>query len=284
LEEEIPQKDRLLTEVESIVTETNDVKRRAEVDRFVERRLEELTESSQPTSLSLVDESVYKGFIHPETKIRRSLFVDAVRVDDPELYKVFLESLRQFKEDPTWKGKSISEIIQYALTRTLGEYFGNDCSNKDTELRNRKFYAEHIDEESGDISISEFRGKNRGGCVEKAAVAQNLLTFMGYDSELVMSSNNRLNSPDVNDDNGHAYNIISSDKGHLIYDPTNPVIVRDTEDLLYTYLPSIYPISEVQHQNLVRGEQVEVSHNDLTWDGNAYQKQESKKRIYGGPK
>lgn len=198
--------------------------------------------------------------------------------------KVLLDSFQQFKENPAWQNRSMREIAQHALVRALGTYFGNYYGTDGIEAKNREFYLNHSDMESEDIPISDFRGKCIGVCAEKAAVAQNLLTFMGYDSELVMSTNNRLNSSGVNDKDGHAYNIISSDRGHFVHDPTNPVIVENTDGSLHTVLPSNYPISEEQYQSLVKGGQVEVIHNDLTLDDGVYQKQEAVKRVYGGPK
>lgn len=281
---DIPLRDRLMAEMEVIVTEADDTKRGEQAGQFIEKRVAELMKLSRPTTLSLVNGSVYKGFIHPETRIMRSFIVDAVRINNTEIYKVLLESFRQFKENPAWQSKSMREIAQHALVRTLGTYFGNYYGAEGVESRNRQFYLDHSGIDSEDIAISEFRGKGMGVCAEKAAVAQNLLTFMGYDSELVMSTNNKLNSPDVNDRDGHAYNVISSDRGHFVHDPTNPVIVENTDGSLHTVLPSNYPISEEQYQNLVKGGQVEVDHNDLTWDGNVYKKQEDTKRVYGGPK
>lgn len=284
IKKDIPLRDQLLSDIESIVSEVDSTKREEQTSQFIDKRMNELIGSCKPRVLSLVTGSVYKGFIHPETRIMRNFMVDAVRINDPELYKVLLESFRHFKENPAWQNRSMREIAQHALVRTLGTYFGNYFGTDGVEARNREFYLDHSDMESEDIPISDFRGKSIGVCAEKAAVAQNLLTFMGYDSELVMSTNNRLNSPDVDDKDGHAYNVISSDRGRFIHDPTNPVIVDNTDGSLRTVLPSNYPISEEQYQGLIKGGQVEVVHNDLTWDGSVYQKQEEVKRIYGGPK
>lgn len=277
-------RDRILAEIERIVGETDDKKREEISKEFIAARVEKLTSESEPKTLSLVMGSVHSGFVHPESRIMRNFLVDAVRVDDPQIYQVLLDSFRQFRENPSWRDRSMREIAPQALARTLGEYFGNYYGTSSTEQNNRKFYWDHGSADSEDLSISEFRGKKIGVCAEKAAVAQNLLTFMGYETELVMSTNNRLNASETDDKDGHAYLIITSDRGHFIHDPTNPIMVEKEDGSIFTVMPSNYPISNEKYQGLIEGRQVQVDHTDMTWDGTSYQKQESVKRTYGGPK
>lgn len=280
----IPVRDRMLAEIERVTSEEDEQKRKESSEKLIATRMAELTGESKPKTLSLVAGSVHNGFIHPESRIMRNFLVDAVRIDDPQIYQVLLESFRQYRENPSWKNKSMREIATYALARTLGEYFGNHYGTSSTEQNNRQFYWDHGSADSEDISISEFRGKKIGVCAEKAAVAQNLLTFMGYETELVMSTNNRLNASETDDREGHAYLILTTDRGHFIHDPTNPIMVKKEDGSVFAVMPSNYPISDEQYRGLVGGGQAEVDHTDLTWDGNSYQKQESVKRIYGGPR
>ena len=281
---EITQRDKILAEIERIVTIDDDEKRVKAEESFIKQRVTELTTDSKPTTLSLVSGSVYRGFIHPETRIMRNFLVDAVRIDDQEIYRTLLESFRQFRDNPSWQNKSMREIASHALIRTLGDYFGNHYSTSSTEEKNRQFYWDHGSVGSKDISIAEFKGKRMGVCTEKVSVAQNLLTFMGYDSEFVISTNNRLDASETDDRGGHAYILITSDKGHFIHDPTNPIMVEKEDGTVHAVLPSNYPIVEEQYQSLVKGGQVEVTHTDLIWDGKSYQRKESVKRTYVGPK
>lgn len=281
---ELPLRDRILAKIEALVTEPDETLRTERINQFIEERTAELTVQSTPTELSLIRGSVYKGFIHPETRVIRSYLVDGVMINDPELYRVLLEVIRQHKEHPEWQKSTMREIAQNALMRTIGTYFGNWYDSGDVEERNRAFYLDHTMAESDDVLIKEFRGKRIGVFAEKAAVTQNLLTFMGYDTELVMSTNNRLGAVDVDHRDGHAYVVVTTDRGHFIFDPTNPAIARKADGSLHTVLPANYPITDEEYHRLESGGQVEVRHYDPVYDGRAYQKGEGVKRIYGGPK
>lgn len=282
----IPARDRVLAEIESIVNEKDDTIRADRTEKFVSLRVAELTASSKGRTLTLANGvgTVESGFIHPDTIIQRQLFVDGLKIDDVEIYRVLIESFRQFKTEPGWANKSMREIAQQAITRTIGVYFGNYTGTKNSEMLNRKFYSEHTTSSSDPISVSEFKGRGMAVCAEKASTTENILTFMGYDSELFMSTNNRLNSPNVDEEDGHLFLVISNENGHFVYDPTNPVVVSNSDGSFYNAFPANYGISDEQYMSLKDGGQVDVKHTDLIWDGVGYKPQETKTRVYGGPK
>lgn len=283
---EVSTRDKILSEIESIISEKDETLRAERIDDFVNKRVAELTASSKIRTLTFANGvgTIEEGFIHPDTIIQRQVFVDGLKINDNEVYKVLIESFRQFKTEPGWASKSIREIAQQAITRTLGVYFGNYTSTKNSEMLNRKFYSEHASSSSDSISVSEFKGRAMAVCAEKAPTAENLLTFMGYDSELFMSTNNRLNSPDIDEENGHLFLVVSNENGHFVYDPTNPVVVSNSDGSFYNTFPANYGISDEQYKSLKDGGQVSVTHTDLIWNGTAYQNKESDVRIYGGPK
>lgn len=281
---ELPTTDNVLARIESLITEPDKEHRADEIDQFIKERTSELIASSKPTVLSLLTGTSYKGFIHPETRVMRNFIVDAVLINDPAIYNALFDSIRQLKENPAWQNRNMREIAQYALVNALGTYFGNFYGTDGTEEANRAFYMDHSGIDSEDIPISDFRGKQIGVCAEKTAVAQNLLTFMGYNSELIMSTDCKLEPSDNISRDGHAYQIISSESGRFIHDPTNPVIVNNTEGSLYAVIPASYQITEDQYRLIENGGRVEVVHTDLIWNGKEYKKGEGVKRIYGGPK
>ena len=167
--------------------------------------------------------------------------------------------------------------------RTIGNYFGNHWATGTAENKNRSFYLDRSSSDSEDIHLNELKGKQIGVCAEKAAVAQNLLSFLGYESYLVASSNCRLESPDKPDPGGHMFNIIKSGENQLIFDPTNSSLIMEDDGSVHTVMPAIYPLNTEEYQLIMNGGQVTVVHNDGIWDGNQTIKGPDQTRIYGGP-
>lgn len=281
-QKEVTSRDSILFEVGRVISEDDSSKRKKVIEQFVEDRVAQLTQDSSTRELSVVAGTPHRGFIHPDSPVRRSYIVDPVRVNDNGLYYQLLDSIRQYRESPGWQAKSLREIAPPAVIKTLGDYFGNATSSQDANVRNKEFYSDRVSAYSEDVDLEELRGKGIAVCTEKAAAAQNLLTFLGYDSQLVMSNKCRLNSPDADDIEGHAYIVINSDKGHFIFDPTNPIAATNKDGTLQAVFPANYPISEEAYQTLMSGGQVEVTHHDLKWDGETYTKEEGVKRVYGG--
>lgn len=281
-EAQIPKRDQVLSEVDGIFKIGNPEERKQKSSDFVAERLKSLTEASTRKEISLLSPA-YKGFIHPESGIRRNFLVDPFHIDDPELYDVLLDTLGEFRQSPNWQGKSLREIVPFAVILAIGKYYGNYWAYNSTEAENQEFYMEHSTATSEDISLKELKGKGFAVCAEKASAAQNLLAFLGYDIELIASNKCRLESPEQDDRGGHMFNVISSESGHFIFDPTNPSLLEDNERKVVSFLPANYRINEDEYQSLIKGGQVEVTHNDGKWDGTQAIKGSDAKRIYGGP-
>lgn len=204
-------------------------------------------------------------------------------VDDPEIYKLLLDSFKEFKDSQNWQGRSLREITPYAILRTIGNYFGNYFSTTNTESLNRAFYWDRGSADSEDVHLNELKGKEFAVCAEKAATAQNLLSFLGYESVLIASTKCRLNTSEQDDQGGHMYEVVTSGENYLIFDPTNPTLVEKEDGGTYTIVPAFYPLGQMEYKVLMSGGQVEVIHNDATWDGQKINKGPDQKRIYGGP-
>lgn len=186
---------------------------------------------------------------------------------------------------PAGRGRSLREIVPLTVIRTTGNYFGNHWGDTSTEFDNREFYDDHTNIYSEpDIHLNELKGRQIAVCAEKAAVGQNLLSFLGYESTLVISSKCRLNSPDRDDEGNHVYQVVKRDENYIVFNPANPVIIRKNEGKIHTVLPAYYLINSKEYDNLMKGGQVSVAHHDAIWDGRAtkYEK-EATTRIYGGP-
>ena len=191
--------------------------------------------------------------------------------------------MRQMQQG-AWKGREVRDMVPSVVGYTVGKYFGNHVGLGGTESRNKQFYFDHSGVGIDYISLSELKGQSLAVCAEKAAVTQNLLSFLGYQSELVASTGNQIGEDSQVNQDGHMYNVVSSERGHFIFDTTNPVEVINQDNKLVHVNPATYPISEQEYSDLMRGGKVEVIHTNLNWDGTETTPRESSTRVYAGPK
>ena len=270
--------ERILAEIDSVLAKPDEQKPEA-IDVFIGGRVNELTASSQPRNISIAE--FYQGFIHPESNIRRSFIVDPFRIDDTDIYSELIQNIGELKNMPGWDQKITRELMPTAVLYTIAKYFGNAVGTSGTENRNQQFYMDSTTSESQGISIKELKGRGIGVCAEKAGVCQNLLSFAGLDSTLVLSDKCQLAGEK---ENLYAYNIIHTERGYFIFDPTNPEqhTQQDTRALV-NYSPVFYPITIEQYQNLKSGGTVEISHTDYVVTDSGTKQPEVSKRIYGGP-
>jgi len=281
--EPVNDRERVLFEIGQIVGVEDDEERAKRADAFVGSRLEKLISESAPRMLSLLQTSAYEGFIHPESEIKRNFIVPPFRLNDPELYDTLIESFRSVGKA---LGKTnIREMVMAALGRTIGEYFGNYFATENTEAENRTFYLDQatVGSEKDFFDLKDFKGKGFAVCAEKAAAAENILSFLGFETKLLMTSNCRLGT-DEKDTTGHAYNVLKSENGIFIIDVTNPIIFENESGKIYSATPASYKINEEEYAGLMSGGEVAVTHFDAVWNGKSAEKKPGVKRIYGGPK
>lgn len=275
-------RDEVLARIGGLLQIENDVEREEKTSDFIQERLKLLTTATMPKEFSLIS-APRKGFLHPESRIRRNGMMDPFKVDDHEVYRLLLETFKEFKDNQNWQGKSLREIAPYAVLRLIGNYFGNHYATTSTENNNREFYVDRMNADSEDIHLNELKGKGFAVCAEKAVVAQNLLSFLGYESELVASTKCRLESPEKDDQGGHMYTVITSGENHLIFDPANPILIKKEDGGIQSVHPAFYSLDQEKYRALMSGGQVEVTHNDETWDGQKTVLGPDQRRIYGGP-
>lgn len=130
--------------------------------------------------------------------------------ETPEAYKILIEKV---KNEPNINFENLMKIVY----DTTVEYFGT--TENAIEAR-QVYYEEHdvySEEEKG--RISDFKGKNMAACMERAALAQNLMKFLGIDSTLKVSQINVDGKDDI-----HAFNLVEADGKYYIFDATIPVV------------------------------------------------------------
>lgn len=248
---------------------------------FTENRLQEIDATSEGRNFGQMYAHFLKGYLRPDAKIQRSPMVDPFAMDDSALYSELFETIKKFREIDGWKEKELRIIMPEIIQHTISKYFGNEVATSGTENRNREFYLDHGDDpDSKAVSLDELKGKGIAVCAEKAAAAQNLVTFAGLESYLVMAECNLSGERDEN----HAYNVLKTENGYFIYDPTNPKLIleKETNHLISSYA-AIYKISDEDFTSIKLGKEVKVQHIDIYEDTKGRTEPSVQERIYRGP-
>lgn len=262
---------KVTDEINQFLTEdTSDNQK--EIDALIQKRTSELAATATNTEyITYKKERPHKGFISPETEVKGKIMYDGFHLDDPEIYTALIDGLKELKSAPGWKELDIKALAIPAVNYAVSKYFGSYEISSEQEKQNA---AHYVDLESP-CSVKEMKGRGIAVCAERAATAQNLLTFLGLESQLAMADCKL----DPNQEEGpHAYNIVTGPNGHFIFDPTNPV-VNEGADGQPIYQPATYKISNEQYESLQNHQGIEVVHTNTKFmDGE--QKPETSTRIY----
>ncbi len=137
--------------------------------------------------------------------------VNAKIGDVSDAYRALRDKINNY--NPT----NITEISQIIL-ETVDEYF-DGFDNREKRL---DYYHPDDEDESIDNKISNLKGKGAALCVERAALAQNLLQLLGiksyYKSSGIIKNGNL---------EAHSYNLIENEGKYYIFDTTMPNMIND---------------------------------------------------------
>lgn len=195
--------------------------------------------------------TLIKGHISPNVRVDFSAGVteNGYMYDDDSIYIDFLNNIKNCVETSGVKAKS---SIVKALKKSVLEYFGDTFDEKMFECYKslddaREHYPIDLvmkwcEENNIDflkrpddiqISISKIKGLGISMCSERAALVQQLLTFIGAECYYV-ACECRLEDNDK--EQGHAYNVMRSEKGIFIIDLTNDnvgQVFENLDDVIY---------------------------------------------------
>lgn len=225
----------------------------------VSARIDKLTQNTTAESFSMFGNStpIRKGFIPSTVDLRVNAVTNPLHIDDMEVYGTIDDKRKHFVE---LFGNSIDEhkASIFATQSVIFDYLGiGGNSTKREDI----YFEDHWDKDS--VSISEFKGKNAAACLERAGLAQNLLVFLGEDTELVGGECVLIEGIKE----FHAYNIVKKDDGYYLFDPTNPSFGETNEQgHLEAYAVAEYPISTDEYQQLLEGKPINVIHKPLVKD------------------
>lgn len=218
--------------------------------KFINDRLQEFINNSMNGEIGLGVNGSYSGFIGSSTELSSNTLFPNMKFDDYSIYEDFFNSFNNDIDTLTNEPALISYIQNY-----IYKYFGNNTSN----MFERMEAYDTPDWKA--VSIKDLKGKNIAACSERSAMAQNLITFMGLDSEIVFGK--------LNDSESHAYIIFQPEKNNgfrILYDPMNPVEYE--KDGQINYGIGVSRIDEESYLKLKAGEPFEFNY-DLV------------KRLYG---
>lgn len=273
------QREQIAQKIDALINSPQNTKNENAISSFVAERVKNLEQTSPSKKITALSNSI-NGFINSKSEIKPTIFVDGFMLDDTEIYKALIQEIIDIKHAHGQEQKTVRDIALNAVLRTIDKYFGNFISDNTTSRRRKIFYEDHSNADSEAFSVRELKGQCVAECMEKAATAQNLLTFLGYNSKLILSNKCELTP---GNSELHAYNILSTDRGNFIVDFTNPLLVEDQERNIVNILPNAYPISNEQLSTIMQGGRITVDHSNVTLHNNQFTKQPPVKRIYGGP-
>lgn len=229
-----------------------------EIDEFIKKRIEELertaTEDREEISPFAVMRSRHMGvrenpevmgYIPARTHIAKSgMDISSFVLDDNSFYKTIINSIKGVNPDSVKQGDKVNNnYIMLMVQRAIINYFGLDGN----ERARNALYDSKTDIENDDctLSISDFKNNQTGMCVERSAVAENILSFLGYNPMMIYGyASNTREGMNV----GHAYTcIIRNGKGMLI-DFSNPIYKNGK-----FFKPAMFPITEENLQAFIKG-------------------------------
>lgn len=247
----------------------------AKLADLVDARLTAL-ESVQTLDVLAAVTQLHRGPLHPDATVEARSGLPGFMLNDRAPYELLLSYLA--KEVPAGE-RSAAGVRKAALTQvlwTVGTYFGNFDGSPERDARRQQRYMDASAETT--FTIRDFAGTGYAMCVEKAALAQNLLAFLGYDTELFCTRMSVGADAPV----GHAFNVIHTERGRFLVDFSNPIRVS-LPDGGYSFTPNVHRISDDHYRELLTGGGVCVSLSHLKYDGHATSPEVTSELRYFAP-
>ena len=199
-----------------------------------------------------------QGFIPSKTQLKKMQFdLASFRMDDTSFYKSVIDYIKEAKPENIMRdGKVNNNYIMSIVQCSIINYLGLHSS----ESRRNALYNSRADIDDEPLSISDFKRNGTAMCVEKSAMAQNILAFLGYNPMMIFGY---LSNEKGIINEGHAYNCIIRNGKAMLIDFTNPIM----KDGKY-FKPAMFAIDSDKLEDFKKGKaQIEVTHKDLHTKG-----------------
>lgn len=241
-------------------------------------RLEYLLASLSPDTTELMGEGVrYSDFIGPTVAVysEPGLFSKPYFLDDISVYDTLVENLLKTNaliKDRTFESEQqrLFNLAFHSVNRVQFLYFENVISDHKAQQERTRILADIIEnnevrpesEESPEskVSISDLRSSAM--CMERAVVCHNMFRFLGVQSTL---RTGKLYTGEKYE--YHAWVEIERDDGvRYLYDPTNPLLIVNSDNVITTIQPLLIKLEE--------GEVPSITWKILDSEGNTLKEKE----------
>ncbi len=214
-----------------------------EIDDIIRHRLDTLNKDSEIKILGFNDNNfIHKGFINQKSKIRYGNYtMNSYSMNTTDYFYEFARFIRDKKI--TSRGLLVKNIETF-----INNYFGINKDNfdhRDDYFDSIAFMTTSTDEEYfkklEELNINDLKNKNIAMCTEKAAIAQNLLSFFNFDTYYCMGSINI----DGNEE-AHCFNIVKTKNNYKLIDYSMPTYINFSNNKIFEYVP-FWGIIEMDH-------------------------------------
>ena len=202
--------------MEDFLTEVINCKSEEEVKKLVDETLAKRIEGSEKVEeLGARHMTAYKGFIHPDIRMRcGSSTLSTYRMSTTDYLYEYATAVWKYTTYQT-PGKFADGIVPF-----LNWYFGITVPGEDKRddfFCDKAFlagvYDEKFFEAMENFTIGDLRGQGIALCMERSAVAQNILSLFGFDSFFCVGV---VKNGDSYED--HAFNIVRNGNKYMLID------------------------------------------------------------------
>ena len=214
-----------------------------DIDEIIENRIIELnSREDKIEKLGFLDSvssyPVYRGFIPTNTRIKYSSFgVEDYSMKTTDFIYEFAHNIKKY--NLTNKG----QIVNY-LEYFINSYFGlsggmsreaifNDIAWNTTTTDDEYFSALEKNE------IGMLKNKRAALCTERSAVAEQILSVLGFESFYCMGCVNLGN----NHQEPHCFNIIKRKNDYALVDYSCPIVEYNEDNSIRAYYPFVATLS-----------------------------------------
>lgn len=202
---------------------------------FIQNRINALLPNCENMQV-LPTEKLYTKYIGPKANCLYKPDQGSIHVDSNDFYIYAFNRLLSMYDEFYFDGIMYPSLI----TRIANEYFGS----VPTEEQYREFTR------GKNLSIADFKGKDRASAFERALVINNFSKIIGYDSSLVFMDGR----PSVMIDS-----IVDSQAGHIIFTPDLFTYARRGSDA--QTIPAIVAVTDQALGNFLYGDYTFASTN-----------------------
>jgi hypothetical protein len=220
------------------------------VHEFVAARTVELESHGTESSIGHHDGGTDK-FIGPDTAMVGSMLMSKpYYMDDPSAYEIPFKNMKQYYDLYKTKLPTDRAYLNAAVNGVnLGQaqYFESIVGDPGAH---RMVMADIIDFDDLDVStpdngsIADF--KKVAMCQERTAVAHNTLKILGVDSRYETGYVSVMNEDGSEQGEPHGFvTFLNTQGGRVLFDPTNPVLVRNERSEITTISPFHFKIGDM---------------------------------------